>query len=118
MNPKQKRVIKTQWKENCYIISSFPIRKDDEEFMVESFVSFLYDKGNIAVEWEPQYGPVQVWIKGSKETGKEHYFYDYVEDTPFNWSQMAVDSNRLKQAAYYGNFDHIFEVLKRFADRG
>jgi hypothetical protein len=120
MNEKQKFVIKSEYKPNCFVLASFA-RKDPKEtrgeFYVRSCVSFLYDAGEYAAEWEPEYGPIQVWHKcaASADGAKEHYYYDFTDSPGGNWSQMAVEQNQLPQAANRGDFDYIFSVLKHWA---
>jgi len=116
MNKLQRRVGKAEYKPNCYILVSASKRDMKEtlgEFRVRAHISFLYDSGTIAAEWEPEYGPIQVWEMA--DSGKEHYFYDFVVDTPLNWSQLAVENNELSQAFNAGDYDYIFNVLKDWA---
>jgi hypothetical protein len=82
-------------------------------------VSFLYDAGNYAAEWELEYGPIQVWSKCDADSidAREHYYYEYVTDSPLDFSQLAVERAELKQAAISGNFPYIFSVLKDWANR-
>lgn len=115
-------VTKTLVKPNCYLLTSFRRRDDvfEDEFLVDCTISFLYDAGEYAAEWEPKHGPIQVWHKCKKDAieAKEHYYYDYTDSPGGNWSQLAVSENGLPQAANAGNFDHIFRVLKNWARRG
>ena len=82
MNDKQKRVLKTLYKPNCYLLASFHKRDLKEtfgDFRVRTTVTFFYDAGNIGAEWEPEYGPIQIWHRCEKddEDAREHYFYDF-----------------------------------------
>jgi len=117
-----KHVLVSKYKENCYILIS--AKKKNYEgissgYNAESFVSLLYDAGTVAAEWEIEHGPIQIWYKASelKEGTRQHYYYDFVIDTPMNWSQMAVEKNELPQAAVRGDWDYIFAVLEDWASR-
>jgi hypothetical protein len=121
MNELQKRIIKTEYKPGCFVLASFQKRDMKEtqgDFRVKTTVSFVYDAGIVAAEWEPEYGPIQVWEKCDKDAdnAREHYFYDFTNSPGGNWSQMAVDSNQLPQAANRGDYDYIFSVLKEWTD--
>ena len=122
VNNLQKRVLKSTYKPNCYILVS-GARRDIKEtagqFMVVATVSFLYDAGDIATEWEPEYGPIQIWdrcLENDKDA-REHYYFDYTNSPPLHCSYLAVEDNRLPQALHRGDFDYIYEVLKKWADR-
>lgn len=119
MNNKQRRVIKTKYKENCYLLASFPEReRTGYGLQVKTQVSFLYDAGNVAAEWEPEYGPIQIWHKCNEndEGAKEHYYYDFENSQPGNWSQLAVTNAELPLGANRGDWDYIFAVLRDWAD--
>jgi len=122
MNEYQKRVLKAEYKPGCFILLSFPKRDLEEtggETRVKTTMSFLHDAGEYATEWEPEYGPIQVWHKCAEDAAcaREHYYYDFTDSGPMNWSQLAVDENGLPAAAARGDFGYIFEVLKRWAKR-
>lgn len=124
MNKYQKRVTVFPFPviPNAYIILSFS-RKSDERFAGEVWIktnlSFLFHNPDthIAAEWEPEYGPIQVWRESDAEHGKEHYFFNYVEDTVLNWSQSAVDREGLKPHLLAGNYNYIFDVLAEWTRR-
>ena len=122
MNQKQQRVIKTQYKSGCFVLASFGKRDMKEtfgDFRVKAVISFLFDAGEYAAEWEPECGPIQVWHKCTADApnAQEHYYFDFTDSLPGNWSQMAVDDNALPQAAHRGDFDHVFAVLEKWANR-
>lgn len=104
--------------ENAYILVSARWRNEERD-SVKATMSFLYDGGKFAAEWEPEYGPIQIWEKadGPGDGIGEHYFYDYVVDTTLNWSQLAVDREGLKKYFLDGNYHLIFAVLKEWANR-
>jgi len=115
------RVLKTEYKPNCYILCSFAHRDPHEtlgEYLVKANMSFLYDTGDVAAEWEPEHGPIQIWNKCDKDSegAREHYYYDFVDYSPMNWSQIAVSRHELPQAANNGDYDYIFQVLKDWAE--
>ena len=117
-----KRVMVTPYKEKCFVIVSAPKRDLSEtygEIRVKSIVSLLYDAGDVAAEWELEHGPIQIWEKATElnDDTKDHYYYDFVVNTPMNWSQLAVDTNGLPQAAACGDWDYIFAVLEDWASR-
>ena len=122
MNKLQKRILKLEYKPNCYILHSFGQRSYEDtcgDFRVKALMSFLYDVGEYAAEWEPEYGPIQEWHKCEEgaEDSREHYYFDFTDSGPGNWSQMAVDTHELPQAANRGDYDYIFSVLKDWIKR-
>jgi len=122
MNKLQKNVCKALFRPNCYLLFSAtqkPMKETLGDFRVKPHISFLYDGGKFAAEWEPEHGPIKVWSKSEKgnEDVKEHYYYDFVFDMPADYSQLAVDNLQLPHAAESGDYNYIFEVLKEWADR-
>ncbi len=124
MNKLQQRVGKAAFADipNAYILVSASQRDMKETFgdyKVKATMSFLYDAGEVAAEWEPEYGPIQIWRKVSQNTpgAKEHYYYDWVEGGGGHWSQMAVEQEELPQAFVEGDYSYIFGVLQGWAER-
>ena len=122
MNQFQKLIIKAEYKPGCFILASFAkrdVRETLGDFRVKAIVSFLFDAGEYAAEWEPESGPIQVWHKcdAGAPNAREHYYFCFTDSEPGNWSQLAVDRNELPQAAQRGDFDYIFGVLKTWATR-
>ena len=122
MNDKQKIVMKSKYKDNCWVLVSGTDKRDgarDYLGNIDYTVSFLYDAGDIATEWEPKYGPIQIWDRCEKdsEDAKEHYYFDYHNTAPASWSQLAVDENNLHFHFIAGDFDYIFNVLKDWSNR-
>lgn len=120
MTSLQERVCKSRVNgiENAWILVSGSRRKtDDPYFCAKATISFLYDSGSWAAEWEPEYGPIQVWHKCDEkaENAKPHYFYEFTDNGPGNWSQMAVDNNELPQAFVNGEYKYIFGILEQWA---
>lgn len=107
--------------ENAYILVSAYRDKSEQDLRLafRYNMSFLYDAGGVAAEWEPRHGPIQIWEEADKQQTdvKDHYFYDLVIDDPLAYSQLAVDREHLQDAFVAGNYAHIFEVLKRWAKR-
>jgi len=103
----------------CVIYSARKREKDidDWEFRIKNNFSFCYINGDYAAEWEPEYGPIQVWHKCNKEdeNAKKHYIFDYTDSGGLNWSQLAVCENKLPESAYFGEWQYIFSVLKEWA---
>lgn len=94
----------------------------------EAYVTFFYGGEKYGAEWEPKYGPIMLYRPCSADwkgmspfdsplSAKEHWFYDYVEDSVGSWSQMAVESEGLKHKLATGDFEAIFHVLKRWTER-
>jgi hypothetical protein len=109
--------------ENAYILVSGRERQDNSltvHFRAKATVSFLYDGGEYAAEWEPEYGPIQVWHRCEEDApnARPHYFYDFTDSPGGNWSQRAVERAELPQAFVAGNFEYIFAVLKDWARGG
>jgi hypothetical protein len=121
MNELQKKVGKAQFPgiEGAWILFSAKERKTEElsRLMVCSTMSFLFDAGNMAAEWEPEYGPIQIWCKCNADSAdaKPHYYYDYQNSSWGNWSQTAVNEEMLPEAYLRGDYAHIFRVLARWA---
>ena len=124
MNKSQQRIGKAAFTSipNAYILVSASQRDIKETFgdyKCQATMSFLYDAGEVATEWEPEYGPIQIWRKANANTpgAKEHYYYDWVEGGGMHWSQMAVDDNELPQAFVEGDYAYIFGVLQGWAEK-
>lgn len=121
MNDFQKRVMKTEYKENCYVLISCQWKSKEkpfDELNLSPTVSFLYDSGNVSAEWNPSaYGPIQIWHKAESlhENTREHYFYDFVYNKPLAWSQLAVNTHYLPKSFVSGDYDWIFSVLESWA---
>ena len=127
MNAKQKRVAKLSFPgiDNAYILVSGREKKHEGwmctgETWANPTVSFLYDAGDICAEWEPEFGPIQLWYRCDKdaEGAREHYYYDYENGPLGSWAQTAVYELQLPQAFIKGDFAYIFMVLKDWAERG
>lgn len=123
MNSKQKRVLKVKVPEcgdGAWVLFSASKRDPKEtfgEFRVKTNFSFLWDAGEYAAEWEPEYGPIQIWHKCNANDidAREHYFYEY-QNNIGAWSQLAVSNLELPQAANAGDWQYIFNVLKDWAE--
>lgn len=121
-----RHIIKSEFRERCFIYQSFGVREasfgDQEVF---PHVSFLADNGDgSAAEWEPQYGPIQLWTECDEswrgeqnEKPRAHWHFPFVEDRLGDWSQLAVEREGLKGLLARGQVGAIFDVLLRWADR-
>lgn len=122
-------LIRTEHSDQCFIYQSFGKRESSfGDVMIEPHVSFLADNGNgQAAEWEPRYGPIQIWtecdadwkgedVLGGEAVARAHWHFSFVEGTFGNWSQQAVDRERLKDKLLSGDIDAVFEVLARWAN--
>jgi len=112
----------TQFGEGAHVIYSASKRDMEEtqgDFRVKNHFSFCWIDGNNAVEWEPQYGPIQSWHKCDKDSegAQPNYIFEYTDSPGGSWSQIAVDTYELPQAANAGSWQYIFNVLKDWAER-
>ena len=110
----------SQFGEGAHVIYSASKRDVKETFgdiRVKNHFSFCFINGDYAAEWEPEYGPIQVWNKCNKddENAKPHYIFEYENSPGLNWSQLAVDGNELPRSANEGDWQYIFGVLRRWA---
>lgn len=115
MNPSIK-IIPFPEIENSYIVISS--RKDDNTGNGVSLVtSFLYADEISGAEWEPDNGPIKIIepCGATHENAAPHWFYPYYKDV-WNWSQLAVDAEKLPQHLLDGSYSKIFAVLKKWAE--
>lgn len=105
--------------ENAYVSTSAYRNKDDE---LSLFTVLLYMETNdMMVEWEPIYGPITRITKCDKlwtgeyewQKSSPHWYFGWCKGRG-DWAQLAVDDNGLQTALTDGNFEHIFNVLKRY----
>jgi hypothetical protein len=126
-------VLKIPYSKGAWIIISFGKDKYRSSIIasdlaVHGVLTFFYDTGKgVGAEWEPKYGPIQIWYEckegwegedcfGNKIEARKHWFYKWVKDEKMAWSQNAVDSEQLKENLIAGNLDYIFLVLKKWAE--
>ena len=113
----------SQFGEGAHVIYSASKKSAEDccggEVRVKNNFTFCFINGNYAAEWEPEYGPIQVWHKCEKdsENAKPHYIFEFSDSQGGNWSQLAVDKNQLPNAANDGYWQYIFNVLKDWTDR-
>lgn len=102
-------------RDGCFIVLSFGQKRCNYgDCWLDPLVSYLFMGEEVAAEWEPAYGPIQMWFKGDEIN---HYTFPKIKDRPGSWSQLAVDREGLKGFALRGQHDAIFNVLKEWADR-
>jgi len=119
-----KKVLKvsaTEYGEGAVILYSArqkDVTETQGDFRVRSNFSFAYVAGDCAAEWEPQYGPIQLWDKCNVDDieAKKHYIFEYTNSGGLNWSQISVDRHELPQAAARGDWQYIFNVLKDWSE--
>lgn len=125
-NPVSGSIIKSEFRERCFIYQSFWLEETPHgDKMVTPHVSFLADSGDgHAAEWEPRYGPIQLWhecdeswIGDHNAKPRKHWHFPLVENNPLDWSQLAVDDEDLKGKLGRGDVDGVFDVLTRWAGR-
>jgi hypothetical protein len=100
---------------NAYIVISG--RETDTINKVTPSMSFLYGTEKIAVEWEPDYGPITILYSCAKDhpEAQEHWFFPFITGYG-NWNQLAVNRERLGEKFYTGKYKELFEVLKNWHD--
>ena len=99
--------------EGCFLLLSFRLRKNHKPD-VRYTISYLFQGEKVATEWEPEYGPIQIWFKGDDQ---DHYAFDRIMTPGCDWSQLGVDNEGLRESALRGDHAHIFRVLKSWANR-
>lgn len=130
------KVLRAEYKPQCYVLISFERDKtaqENGETRAKPIMSFLYDSGEIAAEWCPPYGPIQIWRKAeenkrySKPTlgmeadvetvgAQPHYAYPFVIPRLAEWSQLSVERHELSDSAIRGYYQYIFDILKEWAE--
>ena len=87
--------------------------------MCQPTVSFAWVEGGAAVEWEVEYGPVaQVYAAAAGDHEQAgHIFTHHRTDCGLCFSQLAVSSSHLPDAAIAGNFEYVWSILKRWHQR-
>ena len=125
-----RHILRTEFQERCYIYQSFLHTKSlfGGDYSIDYHMTFFADGDNgVAAEWEPRFGPIQLWTEcaedwtettqfGGTAKAKAHWHFPFVRDEHMNWSQLAVEDNQLKQELIDGNLNHIFGVLMRWAE--
>ena len=111
---KYSHVAKLPWPEmeGCYLTLS--CHKTNEANGVRPVVSFLCIVGNVAAEWEPKNGPIQLWYRGEDE---EHYTFPRIRTPSLDFSQLSVEREGLPQMVNAGNYAGVFEVLRTWTNR-
>lgn len=101
--------------EKAYVvISSRPTRDPNNGNGVEKCLSFLVDGGNgVAVEWEPEYGPITVLRECEKadEGAIPHWFFPFYKGQG-NWSQLGVHRSSLPEYFIEGDYVAMFDAMK------
>lgn len=77
-------------------------------------MSFVVIHGDTAVEWEPRFGPIQVWHRSDSADATPNYIFEHAVG---DWSQIAVQDEDLAGKMIRGDFAAIFAVLHRWAER-
>lgn len=100
-----------------YISARLP-RDITEACGADVVVSFVLDTGTVAVEWEPKFGPLQLWFRApdDDETADDSYVWPKHRTPPLSWSQTAVDKEGLPEALARGDLAYVFSVLRRWAE--
>lgn len=113
------KVISVDGIENAYIVVSCRKSKDDSLFgtQIKTNMSFMWANKDGGAEWEPEYGPITVLTPCEKDhkDAQEHWYYPYYTGRD-GWSQTAVEECGLQESFLHGNYEHIFSVLKDWAN--
>jgi hypothetical protein len=135
----KKRVAVLPWpgKENCFVCVSARVQRrrnfgekwcsGHNEFedpgcsrpeVIEPRLTFCYVGENQMAEWDGHHGPITIIdrMNQGEDGASEHYIFDYASCYG-NWSQIAVEDNNLYEAFNTGDYDHIFNVLKKFVTK-
>ncbi len=102
------------YKENCYLLLT--ARKTENR--VKPFITFFYDAGDVAAEWECTSGPIMRWYRCGADhpQAESHFFWDWHRPVLFPWSQLAVEREGLPNFFLEQNFDAIFNILRFWAE--
>ena len=108
-------VVKFPWPgiAGCFLLLSCH-KTDKNGNGVQPVVSFLCILGDVAAEWEPTNGPIQLWFRGDDE---EHYSFPRIRARGGDWSQLSVENEGLPRMANSGDYEGVFRVLRSWADR-
>ena len=111
--PSRIKVIPFPEIENAYIVISG--RPRTESNLVEPIMSFFYVEDDVGVEWEPRNGPITIIYKCDKDhpEAQPHWYFDYYTG-PGHWSQLAVNEEMLGEKFCRGQYELIFNTLKRW----
>lgn len=100
---------------NAYIFVSG--RMDEDREYVKPNLSFAYILPDVAAEWMPPHGPIQIVRKceSDAEGAKPHHIYAHQNASPLEWSQTAVENEGLPRALVDGDHRYLFTVLRQWA---
>ena len=115
---KMNKAVRFVYKENCYLLLTACKTENQEFFGVKPFITFFYDAGDVATEWECTSGPIMRWYRCDADhpQAKSHFFWDWHKPEPFSWSQLAVEREGLPDFFLEHNFDVIFNILRCWAE--
>ena len=100
-------------------------KKTDMDYYPEShlrtnaIVSFCWNAGKVAAEWDGASGPIQLWF--SEPGDLDHDPIDPHWIFPKAWgygcsTQIAVNEMQLPEAFHYGEYQRIFNTLRHWAE--
>ena len=80
-------------------------------------MSFFYGTAKGGCEWEPNFGPFTLItpVKGEHPKAEPHWFYKYCAGNG-DWAQTMVDKSQIVSYFLMGDYERVFEILKRFVD--
>lgn len=94
MNELRRRVLRSAAAgiENAYVFTSGRLNDAGETETVTT-LAYVDEAAGVAADWEPRYGPICVWHRCAADVpnARPHYIFDYVNDGPLNWTQLAVE---------------------------
>lgn len=118
---KGKTITELPIKPNCFLLlSGHKATKYDgmEDGGATYIISLLYrdEEKGMAVEWEPKYGPIQIFTRATEtsEEKQEHYIFPVINPSGLDWTQMGVNDRGLPEAFIHGDLDFIFNVLRSY----
>ena len=88
----------------------------------EPCVTFTWidDVNGVAVEWDGHYGPIQRWQRDDKTHDYDQPRSHWIWKTAYGvgaWSQTAVEKEGLDKLFIEGEYEQMFDVLKRWGQR-
>lgn len=121
-NMKRVMVLPFEEIEGAFVCVSFKNGKNSfGEQQAEPHMTLVYVNGKVAAEWEPQYGPIQLWYERDSEQPETdamtHWLWPYGSKPNLRFSQLAVDQHFLPESLVRGDYEHVFAVLKEWASR-
>ena len=83
---------------------------------VRQAMTFMYATEEGGAEWEPGNGPITRLIPCAEKDpeAQTHWFYSFYKGQGY-WSQCAVLEENLPEYFYSGDYESLFNVLKKWS---